>query len=84
MKAEWLGNLKGEDRENFKNSILSSKIVLDKLNEIVYNMYKKEESVSTADYDSPSWSHKQAHTNGRREALKQILDLITLESPNLG
>ena len=80
MKTEWFGSMKGEERENFKLSILSSKIVLDKLQEIVYNMYKKEESVSDIDYDSPSWSHKQAHTNGKREALKQILDLITIES----
>ena len=80
MKSEWLGNLRGEERENFKLSILSSKIVLDKLQEIVYNMYRKEESVTESDYDSPSWSHKQAHTNGKREALKQILDLITIES----
>ena len=80
MKSEWLGSLKGEERENFKLSVLSSKIVLDKLQEIVYNMYKKEESITDNDYDSPSWSHKQAHTNGRREALKQILDLITIES----
>ena len=84
MKTEWLGNLKGEDRDNFKNSILASKIVLDKLQEIVYNMYKKEESLSSIDYDSPSWSHKQAHTNGKREALKQILELVNIEGPNLG
>jgi len=80
MKTEWFGNLKGEERENFKLSILSSKIVLDKLQEIVYNMYRKEESISDSDYDSPSWSHKQAHTNGKRQALKQILDLISIES----
>lgn len=80
MKTEWLGSLRGEERENFKNSILSSKIVLDKLQEIVYNMYKKDESINSTDYDSPSWSHKQAHTNGRRDALRQILDLVTIDN----
>ena len=80
MKSELLGNLRGEERENFKLSILASKIVLDKLQEIVYNMYRKEESITDNDYDSPSWSHKQAHTNGKRQALKQILDLISIES----
>ena len=79
MKTEWFGSLRGEERENFKLSVLSSKIVLDKLHEIVYNMYKKEESVNANDYDSPSWSHKQAHTNGRRDALRQVLDLITIK-----
>ena len=80
MKTEWFGSLRGEERENFKLSILSSKIVLDKLTEIVYNMYRKEESVVSTDYDSPSWSHKQAHTNGKREALLKILELIKIES----
>ena len=80
MKTEWFGSLKGEERENFKLSILSSKIVLDKLTEIVYNMYRKEESINSTDYDSPSWSHKQAHTNGRRDALRQVIDLIKIDN----
>lgn len=80
MKSQWLGNLKGEEREKFRQTIVNSKIVLDKLNEIVYNMYKDHGSVSFGDYDSPSWSHKQAHTNGYREALLKVLDLLELDN----
>ena len=60
MKSIWLNGLKGDERENFKVSLRQSKIVLDKLHEIVYNMIIEGESVSLRDYDSPSWSHKQA------------------------
>lgn len=76
MKSEWLGSLKGQDREDFKNSVLASQIVLDKLREIVYNMHKKDNNSKLVDYDCPSWSHRQAHTNGRLEALSQILELL--------
>lgn len=76
MQAQWLGNLKGEDRDNFKSQILNSKIVLDKLQEIVYNMYTEVRTVNAIDYDCPSWSHKQAHTNGACETLEKILKLL--------
>lgn len=79
MKSQWLGTLKGDERENFKLSILSSKIVLDKLHEIVYNMYKDRSREQISDYDSPSWAYKQAHTNGYLEALSKILELTEID-----
>lgn len=78
MKSLWLGGLKGEERENFKLSVQNSKIVLDKLREIVYNMYKETTSVSSRDYDCPSWPYKQAHDNGRLEILSEILELLDI------
>lgn len=82
--ASWFGSSKGEEKENFKQNLLNSKIVLDKLLEIVYNMDKEREEVSFNDYDSPSWSHKQAHTNGYREALRRVIEVIDIgkERPN--
>lgn len=82
MKTVWLGNLKNEQRDAFRQSILQSKIVLDKLREIVYNKVKEAESVSIADYDAPSWSHKQAHTNGYNNALREILELLDIKDAN--
>jgi hypothetical protein len=76
---EWLKGLPKADQEEFKKYVLSSKKVLDKLSEIVYNKIKVGESVSKNDYDSPSWSHRQAHDNGRNEAFNEILKLISLD-----
>ena len=30
----------------------------------------------TIDYDNPSWSHKQAHINGKLDQIEQLLTLI--------
>lgn len=79
MNSKWLGNLKGEERENFKLSVLRSKIVLDKLHEICYNMYRDREKVEFFDYESPSWSHRQAHRNGYLEALRDVLNLTDIK-----
>jgi hypothetical protein len=75
MDSRWLGSLKDQERENMKNSIQNSKLVLDKLHEIVYNMYSEHRSTTFKDYDSPAWLAKQAHTNGYCEALSKILEL---------
>lgn len=37
--------------------------------------------VQETDYDSPSWSHKQAHLNGKIEALTLVLSLLPADQP---
>ena len=77
MKTVWISDLKtAEERENFKQLFNHSQKLLDKLRQIVYNMVISREKVSTDQYDSPSWSHKQAHENGYNHALRDILELI--------
>ena len=73
----WLKDLKdSKEREEFTNTLLNSQKVLDKLSKIVYNMCIDGEKVKSTDYDSPSWSHKQAHLNGERAAYQKILSLL--------
>jgi hypothetical protein len=80
MQSRWFMHLKNEkERTNFKEFVMSSSIVLDRLKEIVYNVIKESE-IKTSDYNSPSWAYLQAHQNGRREALEEIIKLITLEA----
>lgn len=79
VKAPWYQGLNSKEKEDFVNTLLSSQKVLDKLREIVYNMSINEEKVKTIDYDSPSWSHKQAHLNGKLEAYRTVLDLLTFK-----
>lgn len=80
MKTQWFAGMQPSDKENFNQQLLQSKKVLDKLTEIVYNMLKDREDVDRPDYDSPSWSHLQAHNNGAREMARLVLDLINTES----
>ena len=79
LKTEWFKDLPPSEQENFKKIVLGSKKVLDKLSQIVYNRSIIGDRVATADYDSPSWSHKQAHLNGKLEAYREIIELITIK-----
>jgi len=42
----------------------------------VYNIVKEAEKVRINDYDSPSWSHKQADQNGYVRALREVMLLL--------
>lgn len=76
MKTQWTAGLRGDEKENFQVSVRNSKIVLDKLKEILYNMHTGKQKVVTIDYSSPSWSHEQAHRNGYCEALEKVMELL--------
>ena len=73
----WFSHLKDkQSQDSFKQGVLGSRFVLDRLHEIVYNIVKNEDSPATADYESPSWAYKQAHLNGRKAAFNEILTLL--------
>lgn len=76
VKTVWFQDLPKEKQAEFKNNVLGSKLVLDKLSKIVYNMVVSGEKVSIDRYASPSWSHEQAHINGYNDALRDILEII--------
>jgi len=76
LKTVWFQDLPKSEQQQFKEIVLGSKKVLDKLSKIVYNMCVSGEKVSIDQYDSPSWSHKQAHQNGYNEALRDVLDIL--------
>jgi len=78
VKTIWFQDLPKAQQEQFKQNVIGSKLILDKLSKIVYNMGVSGESVKLTDYDSPSWSHKQADQNGYNRALRDIIDLITI------
>jgi len=39
-----------------------------------------QEIDKTPDYDNPNWSHLQAHRNGQRDALREVLALLPTEN----
>lgn len=80
MKSIWFSHLKSTvEQEEFKKSVLGSKIVLDKLHDIVYNKIKSQEKSTTADYDSPSWAYRQADKVGYTRALEEIITILTMD-----
>lgn len=82
MQTVWYQHLRNkEEQEKFKQIVQSSKITLDRLNEIVYTMIKSGESTSEEDYESPSWAYRQADRNGYIRALQTITKLIDIKEP---
>jgi len=82
MITAWTKNLKtDEEKERFKNSILGSKTVLRRLqellNEVEDDLDKTE--LSTDIYDKPNWDYRQADMNGFRRALKTVRKIITID-----
>lgn len=70
MKAIWL---KGKP-DTFAENVRQSADVLEQLTNILESLKPKE--AVDVDYDSPSWSHKQAHRNGYARALTDVLELL--------
>ena len=63
------------DVEKAKAFINASTTILDAVSEVVQ---KKEAhlDIKECDYSSPSWAYQQAHYNGKREALREIVALL--------
>ena len=79
MITAWTNHLKtSEEKERFEQLFRNSSSVLERLEELVKSDLNGLERSETdiKSYDSPSWSHKQAHKNGAREAFNTILKLI--------
>jgi hypothetical protein len=76
--SDWTKNLKAEEKERFKNSVYGSKLVLDRLDELLLE-YEHDLEKGEIDYNSPNWDYRQADANGYRRCLKKIRTLITLD-----
>ncbi len=78
INEQLLSGLRGPEREKMKNIVLENTILLDKLKQILYNMQEGKRSTVLVDYDTPSWSHKQAHLNGELAAFQKVIELLTI------
>ena len=75
----WLTGLKGEDKDKMRQFVVGNQKLLDKLVEILYNIEERTDEVVLSDYDSPSWSHKQAHLNGQRDVIRKLITICTIK-----
>lgn len=77
VKMEWLKGLSPEEANKKKLSLISSRTIFDDL--IALLKAKLESKTKEVyDYDTPSWSHKQAHTNGYNQAISDVINLLTI------
>jgi hypothetical protein len=77
IPAEWLAGCKSdEEREELGQYLLNSSRLFTLLKGMLQRRYDQEGGAKVIDYDSPSWSHKQAHKNGRANAYEEIYKLL--------
>ena len=82
MKTIWTANLETEDeKERFKRSLLSSKVVLERLTEVIEMQLSSLNSLETgADiYTKPGWDALLAYYNGQKAILNWVKNLINLD-----
>lgn len=82
MISAWTKNLSSlDEQERFKSSVMGSKTVLDRLQEIMNEMKADADSLemTTKIYDIPNWDYRQADMNGYKRCLKQISKIINLD-----
>lgn len=82
MITRWTEHLKEqEDKDSFIRELLSSRRVIDR----IFQMIQEDENrldrseLSQKAYDSPNWDFRQAHKNGRREYIREMLMLTNLD-----
>lgn len=87
MIIDWTKHCKSiEDKEQYVNSLMRAKWVLDDLSKLVQSNLGGREiaEISPKTYESPNWAFQQAHNNGYKQALKDVLRLINLDQENNG
>ena len=82
MNLMWTKNLRtSEEKERFENSLQGSRIVLDRLMELLNEEEEglNRSEISIDSYSTPNWAEKQAHQNGQRSMLRKIKSIINLD-----
>lgn len=79
LPLAWLKGLQGKEKEDLEYLLRNNRQLINKLLELI-SEFESDESkseTSISDYDSPSWSHKQADRNGARRAYRKIRSLFS-------
>ena len=75
MNTRWLKGFTAAQKTKRKKEILGYRNAFDELRKLLEEDFEDH----VPDYDTPSWSHKQADVNGANRKLRQIIDLITIK-----
>lgn len=79
LAITWTQGIPEDRKASTESAIRNSTIALGRLQEILAEKLEatasKEASLDA--YESPSWSHRQAHLNGYRQGLTELLQLLS-------
>lgn len=78
MKTVWTQGMNAEQKAEFVLDYNGSKVVRDRLVEILQNKIKdnRTEQTSLDSFDCPNWGFKQAAYNSKEKTLLEVIDLL--------
>lgn len=76
LSTAWLIKVPEDKRTEVASSISQSTVVLRQLKLFIEHELAALDCPPTADYETPSWSHKQADRLGQMRALRRVLALV--------
>ncbi len=82
MDVNWTKHITDpEEREQYQRSLVAAKWILEAQNKILDTLEQDldRQELNPRAYDSPNWSHKQAHLNGFRQALRLVKTINNLD-----
>lgn len=82
MLSKWTQHIHDEhEKEAFRKYVRNSPELLDRLKTLIDEREKEitRSELSEEIYDTPSWEHRQAHKNGRRQELAWMRRLVDLD-----
>jgi len=82
MISAWTKHISdAAEKEKFKQTVLSSKTTLQRLQAMINEMKEEVDNLELNNkiYDVPNWDYRQAHLNGFKDAIKKINRILTLD-----
>ncbi len=78
LPTTWLKGKSQQEIESLTSLLSNSSTLINALLDVINQMEQEEVRAETVltEYDSPSWSHKQADRNGARRAYRKIKALF--------
>lgn len=81
LKTDWFRDLSEKEKKDLEFVLRNNTILIQAFLDILTRYEKEEErsEITLDQYDSPSWSHRQADRNGARRALNKVRSLFTFD-----
>lgn len=79
LSSSWVKGKSPQEAKRLSETVSHSQYLLGEITKILKDRIEElENKEATLDqYESASWSHRQAHLNGMKHALKETIDLLT-------
>lgn len=75
-----LSGLKGPERDLMITQLLSSEILLKRLQQLIDKEINSLDDITVEDFDSPSWAYKEAFKLGVKKGLTTLKKYVIINS----